>query len=206
MLQKSQKTRRFSEFHDTRPKVWCFMTNHVTLGVINTPWTHSRGFWVVWKLFSAAESTFLSQWVWKSGIFEEFHTIYPLHVYICRKSTGGRFWLPTNCVKTGTFQCKPSYSKGFGDLPNTFPWFLSGVEAFLGSWEHFFEPLGMKKWKFWEFWYSLPIREVILNRCLRPPFSTWFWNRVCRFFSTRRTHMIRCAFDSSDPGECFTYP
>ena len=144
MLQKSQKTRRFSEFHDTRPKVWCFMTNHVTLGVINTPWTHSRGFWVVWKLFSAAESTFLSQWVWKSGIFEEFHTIYPLHVYICRKSTGGRFWLPTNCVKTGSlghFNANPVTPRGLETSRTHFRdfwvvWKLSSAaeNTFLSHW------------------------------------------------------------------------
>ena len=49
------------------------------------------------------------------------------------------------------------------------------------------------------FLWTFTTREVILNRCLRPAFSTWFGNRVCRYFSTRRTHMIRCAFDSSDP-------
>ena len=111
MLQKSQKTRRFSEFHDTRPKVWCFMTNHVTLGVINTPWTHSRGFWVVWKLFSAAESTFLSQWVWKSGIFEEFHTIYPLHVYVENLRVVG-FDYPQIASKLGHFNANPVTPRG----------------------------------------------------------------------------------------------
>ena len=45
-----------------------------------------------------------------------------------------------------------------------------------------------------------------MNRWLRRPFSTCFWNRVCHFFSMRRTHMIRCAFDFPDPGECFKYP
>ena len=53
---------------------------------------------------------------------------------------------------------------------------------------------------------SLKTRQVKLNRCLRPTFFTVNQNIGCRFICVCRGDTRQRAFESPDPGECFTYP
>ena len=50
------------------------------------------------------------------------------------------------------------------------------------------------------------VRQVKLNRCLRPTFFTVNQNIGCRFICVCRGDTRQRAFESPDPGECFTYP
>ena len=50
------------------------------------------------------------------------------------------------------------------------------------------------------------LRQVKLNRCLRPTFFTVNQNIGCRFICVCRGDTRQRAFESPDPGECFTYP